>query len=215
YLRWLQCCQSEGREVRSVEYGGGLRLGEVIGLRVKDVDPVREQITVRCGKGDRDRITVLPKRVIPLLKEALAGARVLFDQDRAKRTPGVALPIALERKMSRCRERWEWFCEAGFQPVVEIGDGQGEPGGIHGDENMVENGQLEPLEVNPSEELAGGLDGGDRDEEHKMNFGCCNPKRRCRPAKAARSNDAHSAEQVWAFSGTLLMRIRQDAERCR
>ena len=34
---------------------------------------------------------------------------MLFDQDRAKRTPGVALPIALERKMSRCGERWEWF----------------------------------------------------------------------------------------------------------
>ncbi len=97
------------RLAAEMQYGGGLRLGEVIGLRVKDVDPVREQITVRCGKGDRDRITVLPKRVIPLLKEALAGARVLFDQDRAKRTPGVALPIALERKMSRCGERWEWF----------------------------------------------------------------------------------------------------------
>jgi len=90
-------------------YGTGLRVVQAMRLRVKDIDPVREQVTVRCGKGDRDRTTVLPKRVKPMLKEALAGARELFDQDRANGAPGVALPGALERKMSRSGERWEWF----------------------------------------------------------------------------------------------------------
>ena len=57
-------------------------------------------------------------------------------------------------------------CNPGFQPVVQIADGQGEPGGIDGGERMVENRQLEPLEVDPGEELAGGLDRGDGNGDH-------------------------------------------------
>lgn len=108
-LGLLDRLEGQYRLAAELQYGGGLRLGEVVGLRVNDIDSVREQVAVRCGKGDRDRTTVLPKRVKPMLKEALAGARVLFDQDRANHTPGVALPGALERKMSRSGERWEWF----------------------------------------------------------------------------------------------------------
>ena len=108
-LALLDRLQGQHRLAAELQYGGGLRLNEVVGLRVKDIDLVREQVTVRCGKGDRDRTTILPKRVKPMLKEALAKARVLYEQDRAKGTPGVALPAALERKISRCGERWEWF----------------------------------------------------------------------------------------------------------
>ena len=59
----LDRLQGQHRLAAELQYGGGLRLSEVVRLRVKDIDPVREQITVRCGKGDRDRTTVLPKRV--------------------------------------------------------------------------------------------------------------------------------------------------------
>ena len=61
------------------------------------------------------------------------------------------------------RERVDDRLDTGFQPVVEIGDGQGEPGGIDGGEHMAEYRQLEPLEVNPGEELAGGVEVGDED----------------------------------------------------
>jgi len=108
-LGLLDRLEGQYRLAAELQYGGGLRLSEVVDLRVKDIDPVREQVTVRCGKGDRDRTTVLPKRVKPMLKVALAGARKWFDQDRANGAPGVALPGALERKMSRSGERWEWF----------------------------------------------------------------------------------------------------------
>jgi integrase len=63
----LDRLQGQHRLAAELQYGGGLRLSEVVRLRVKDIDPVREQITVRCGKGDRDRTTVLPKRVKPML----------------------------------------------------------------------------------------------------------------------------------------------------
>lgn len=108
-LALLDRLEGQYRLAAELQYGGGLRLGEVVSLRVKDIDPIREQVTVRCGKGDRDRTTVLPKRVKPMLKGALVGARELFDRDRANGAPGVALPGALERKMSRSGERWEWF----------------------------------------------------------------------------------------------------------
>ena len=108
-LGLLDRLEGQYRLAAELQYGGGLRLGEVVSLRVKDIDPVREQITVRSGKGDRDRTTVLPKRVKPMLQEALVGAREMFEEDRAKGAPGVALPGALERKMSRSGERWEWF----------------------------------------------------------------------------------------------------------
>ena len=105
----LDRLEGQYRLAAELQYGGGLRLSEVVRLRVKDIDPVREQITVRCGKGDRDRTTVLPKRVKPVLQAATAAARQLYEKDRAAGTPGVALPGALARKMSRAGERWEWF----------------------------------------------------------------------------------------------------------
>ena len=97
------------RLAAELQYGGGLRLSEVVRLRVKDVDPAREQITVRSGKGDRDRTTILPKRVKPVLLAALEEAEKVFAADRAAGVAGVALPGALARKMSRAGERWEWF----------------------------------------------------------------------------------------------------------
>ena len=105
----LDQLERQYRLAAELQYGGGLRLSEVVRLRVKDVDLEREQITVRAGKGDRDRTTVLPKRVKPMLREALEKARSLFDADRQAGVAGVALPGALARKMSRTGERWEWF----------------------------------------------------------------------------------------------------------
>jgi integron integrase len=104
----LDRLKGQHRMAAELQYGGGLRLSEVVRLRVKDIDPVREQITVRCGKGDRDRTTVLPKRVKPMLKAALDEAREIFEADRAAGVAGVALPGALARKMPRSGERWEW-----------------------------------------------------------------------------------------------------------
>ncbi|WP_292934238.1 tyrosine-type recombinase/integrase [Noviherbaspirillum sp.] len=79
-------------------YGTGMRLMECMSLRVKDVDFGRREITIREGKGNKDRITMLPLALVAALREQIAYARSCYDEDRAGSRPGVMLPDALERK---------------------------------------------------------------------------------------------------------------------
>ncbi len=79
-------------------YGSGLRLTECVELRVKDVDFSGNQIVVRAGKGARDRVTMLPRRVQPRLRAHVARVRLLHDRDRAAGRGSVPLPGALARK---------------------------------------------------------------------------------------------------------------------
>lgn len=90
-------------------YGSGLRLREVLGLRVKDVDFDRHAIVVRSGKGDKDRVVMLPKALVPRMQAQLTHARAVWGQDRASGRSGVFLPHALERKYPRAGETWTWF----------------------------------------------------------------------------------------------------------
>jgi len=95
--------------VAQLQYGAGLRLSEVVSLRVKDVDPERGTVTVRQGKGDKDRITVLPRGLRCALAEQIERARLLWRQDREAGVPGVYLPGALARKFRAAAESFEWF----------------------------------------------------------------------------------------------------------
>ena len=79
-------------------YGSGLRLMECVRLRVKDVDFAYRQLTVRDGKGQKDRVTLLPERVHTSLRLHLAKVKALHEEDLAQRGGGVYLPFALERK---------------------------------------------------------------------------------------------------------------------
>ncbi|MGA2477455.1 MAG: integron integrase [Spirochaetia bacterium] len=93
----------------NVIYGGGLRLQECLSLRVKDIDFGRNCLTIKSGKGQKDRETVLPERVLATLKAHLAHVRALYDKDRRKSVAGVALPDALENKYSNAGKEWGWF----------------------------------------------------------------------------------------------------------
>jgi len=79
-------------------YGSGLRLMEVLRLRIKDVDFSRHAIVVRAGKGDKDRITVLPDSLVPYLENQLEHARLLHQTDREAGFGEASLPHALARK---------------------------------------------------------------------------------------------------------------------
>lgn len=92
-----------------LQYGSGLRMKELLNLRVKDVDLDRLQVTVHEGKGDRDRVTVLPKVVAEELIEWKKRLREIHEADRAANVPGVALPKALSRKWPKAGEDWKWM----------------------------------------------------------------------------------------------------------
>jgi integron integrase len=89
-------------------YGTGMRIGECIAVRVKDLDLSRRSLVVRDGKGGKDRITVVPAKLVEPLTSQLARSRAVFDHDRASRRPGVALPYALERKYPGAGKLWGW-----------------------------------------------------------------------------------------------------------
>lgn len=97
------------RLIAEIQYGGGLRLKELMQLRIKDVDVERRQITIRQGKGDLDRVTVLPEALVTKLQEHKKKVREVYETDRSENAPGVALPGALARKFSKAGTRWEWF----------------------------------------------------------------------------------------------------------
>ena len=90
-------------------YGTGMRLGECLALRVKDIDLARREIVIRDAKGQKDRVTMLPDALAPHIRGQLESARSLFDQDRQQGRPGVSLPFALARKYPDAAVSWAWF----------------------------------------------------------------------------------------------------------
>ncbi len=92
-----------------LQYGAGLRLKELVQLRVKDVDLERGAVTIHAGKGDKDRESVIPNCLKEALAKKIEEARVLWELDRSNRVPGVALPGALARKMPKAGEKLAWM----------------------------------------------------------------------------------------------------------
>lgn len=89
-------------------YGGGLRLMEVLRLRVKDLDLERREINIRRGKGARDRITVLAKAAVVPLREKLERNRAQWNQDVRRGGGWVQLPDAFGRKAPQAGREWSW-----------------------------------------------------------------------------------------------------------
>ncbi|MDB5348112.1 MAG: integron integrase [Schlesneria sp.] len=89
-------------------YGTGMRLMECIRLRVKDVDFVRGSIIIRSGKGDKDRVTILPESLRHVLNSHIERLRQLHIEDRKANIPGVELPDAYARKSQNAGISWAW-----------------------------------------------------------------------------------------------------------
>ena len=96
------------RLMAELMYGAGLRLLELLRLRVQDLDLERGRLMVRGGKGDKDRVTVLPTRLCAAMEKQLERLRQLHVEDRAAGLPGVWLPEGLARKYPRAGETMEW-----------------------------------------------------------------------------------------------------------
>lgn len=89
-------------------YGAGLRLMECVRLRVQDVAFVRREVTVRRGKGGKDRRTMLPAMVVDALQGQIAEARRTHERDLAAGFGAVWLPDALARKYPNAAREWAW-----------------------------------------------------------------------------------------------------------
>jgi len=96
------------RLMAELMYGSGIRLMELLRLRIKDVDIERRQLLVRAGKGDKDRITVLPVAILDRLRAHREWVRALYEKDRQAGLPGGWLPEAIDRKYPKDGEAWEW-----------------------------------------------------------------------------------------------------------
>ena len=92
--------------VAQLLYGTGMRLMEALRLRVKDVEFARREIIVREGKGNKDRVTVLPENLMAPLRAQLEKARVLHEKDVAAGLGRVYLPHALAVKYPNADKSW-------------------------------------------------------------------------------------------------------------
>lgn len=94
--------------IAALLYGAGLRLLEGLRLRIQDIEFERSQILVRNGKGAKDRVTLLPPALAHPIRDQMARARELHQQDLAAGLGEVYLPFALERKYPNAARQWAW-----------------------------------------------------------------------------------------------------------
>jgi integron integrase len=104
----LKRLHGENQLMAELLYGAGLRLMECVRLRVKDIDFGYNQITVRDGKGLRQRVTLLPQRLHRPLQLHLAHVRALHQRDLANGVGKVHLPFAVQRKYPNANKSWPW-----------------------------------------------------------------------------------------------------------
>lgn len=100
--------RGDARLVALLLYGGGLRLSEALHLRVKDIDFLMGQITVRRAKGGKDRVTVLPEAAVPELRPHLEQVRKRHAQDLSGGGGRAPLPYAFDRKSPGAGKDWRW-----------------------------------------------------------------------------------------------------------
>ncbi|RZV36672.1 MAG: integron integrase [Chromatiales bacterium] len=106
--RVLSCMSGQKRLMASLCYGSGLRLVECLRLRIKDIDFEYLQITIRDGKGAKDRVTVLPEQLVPDIERQMEDVRQIMEQDIALGKNGVSLPDAIDRKIKKASLSWPW-----------------------------------------------------------------------------------------------------------
>ncbi len=112
--RLLAIMEGQSGLMARLIYGTGMRIMECARLRVKDVDFGMKEITVRSGKGDKDRLVPLPDSLVPALKEQMDRVRIMHEQDLAAGGGSVYLPHDLEGKYPNAPHEfiWQYFFPA-------------------------------------------------------------------------------------------------------
>jgi len=104
----LACLEGTKWLVTSLLYGSGLRLHECLSLRIKDIDFGYRQITVRDGKGGKDRVTVLPATLVEPLQRQIEKVCTFYGHDLRAGCGSVWLPHALARKYPNAAREMAW-----------------------------------------------------------------------------------------------------------
>ena len=99
---------TQGQAKAALLYGTGMRLLEGLRLRIKDIEFERREIMIREGKGNKDRVTMLPENLMLHLQDQLVKAKRLHDKDLSEGFGAVYLPDALERKYPHANKSWGW-----------------------------------------------------------------------------------------------------------
>jgi integron integrase len=105
----LEQLSDPDRMVVSLLYGSGLRILECVSLRIKDVDLERREITVRSGKGDKDRRTTLAASAVSDVQRMLRKSRGVWREDRRRDIRVTGIEGALARKLPNADSEWPWF----------------------------------------------------------------------------------------------------------
>lgn len=96
------------RLMAQVIYGSGVRLSECLRLRVKDINFDMDQLIIIDAKGNKDRVTILPELIKPLLRDHLKKVKVIHEMDLKNDLGETYLPFALERKYKNAAKEWYW-----------------------------------------------------------------------------------------------------------
>lgn len=118
-------------------YGTGMRLNEVLALRILDIDFERNEITIRYGKGGKDRRVMLPKSLIPKLKAHIAQVKLIHEKDLADGYGRVQLRESMTKRSSQTafEFRWQWLFP---QKNRWVNQRTGEQGRHHVDESILQ-----------------------------------------------------------------------------
>ncbi len=100
---------NENLLISKILYGSGLRLMECMTLRIKDIDLSRKIITVHSGKGDKDRIVMIPEKIIQDLQNQIEHVKIIFEKDKVLDNNRVKLPDALSRKYPNAEREFKWY----------------------------------------------------------------------------------------------------------
>ncbi len=106
--RVLACMRGRYWLMASLLYGSGLRMAECLRLRIQDIDFEYLQLSIRGGKGQKDRFTILPEKLIPDIKHQMDAVRRLMDRDVSLDKNGVSLPNAIDKKYKTASHAWQW-----------------------------------------------------------------------------------------------------------
>ncbi len=107
-MRLLNKMEGSSHLMAALLYGTGMRLMDCVRLRIQDVDFEYHQILIRDGKGRKDRVVPLPKRLVPALRDHMARVQQLHDEDVRRGLGEVFLPYALARKYPAAAKEWIW-----------------------------------------------------------------------------------------------------------